>query len=161
MPQQRRSKSRPPNLKRIEKLYSFFNSAEKSDRRFTIIDVCNEVGYEFGTAEGYRTKKWFWFLHSDELDIYYCRGLHRLPKAIFIGIHQQKMTDIIGFLLAFFSQERRNRRTTKPLPPLPPPPPQVPRYHPLPWLFLLLIIAGWYRVSRKLRIRVWRIYLPL
>lgn len=165
MPRKNTQDTKPkPNskLRMIENLYTFFYNAERTDRRFTIQDVCNESGHAFGTLNGYRTKKWFWFLHETEPDIYYCKGLRQLPKAIFIGIHQQKMIDIIGFLLAFFAQERRVRRASRPLPAIAPPAPQpLPTFHPLPWLFLLLIIAAWYRLSRRWRIKIWIFRIPL
>ena len=144
------------NIRKIEKLYTFFHHAERSGQRFTIEDICKAVGYRLTTANSYRSKKWYWFLHKDGNNRYYSKGLHRLPKHIFVGIHRQKWREIIDMLLALFDQERKIRRVTRPLRNV-----QPTKYNLLPLLFLLFAIMGWYRASRRLRVRVWRVYLPL
>jgi len=96
----------PTNWALIEKVYAFFEQAEKTGRRFTRQDIVTEVGYTSRTARSYITKKWHWFLIREKDETYFCRGLHRYSKTFFTFIHLQKV-DLV--LLEQFIAEKTSK----------------------------------------------------
>ncbi len=73
----------------VERAYDFFVQAERNRHRFTPSDIKVATGYRDSTIEIYITKKWWWFLQSDQ-GAYTVKGLLKYPLEQFINDHRQK-----------------------------------------------------------------------
>ncbi len=121
-------------LEKIEKAYVFFDQMEKTKSYFTADDIGKATGYKKSVVNIYIRKKWGWFLRKDD-EGYFCKGLHEHPKKYFVEQHRQKWKPY---------EYRDNYFMDKKL---------------LTWLFFLMVVVQWYRISIKYKIRIWRLIL--
>lgn len=95
------------NLARINNAYKFFCNAEESKLQFTLEDIAAATGWKLQTVQGYRTKKWHWFLREKE-GKFFVEGLTEYPKQSFIRIHAQRTDDDIRRLRPRFNEQIDN-----------------------------------------------------
>jgi hypothetical protein len=91
-----RAQTQRARTPKVERVYTFFDKAEKNGLHFTLQDICKNSGYTQNTAKIYISKKWHWFLHTDAQGRYYCAGLHQFSKAQFITLHSQKRDPFVA-----------------------------------------------------------------
>jgi len=150
------SRIMPWNPRQIERTYTFFKQAEQSKRRFALSDITKEVGIGYDTVKKYRTEKWHWFLHQDG-DLFYCDGLFKHHKNFFVATHRYNWNKFIQLfipkqknvyvwrlkLIRHTIVTKNDKRSLFAL------------------VFLLLIILGWWQITRRHYFNLWLFKIPL
>jgi hypothetical protein len=124
------------NTEKAECAYDFFIDMKEKKQCFTLKDILEQTNYTEGTAQGYLDKKWRrWFLCEKADGIYSCEGLRgKYSKVYFVREHSQLWY---------------------------PPDPWIGQNGLLAWIFLLMLLVIYYERSRRWRVKIWHIYLPL
>jgi len=120
----------------------------QAQKRFRLTDLERATDYTVGTIEGHISKKWHWFL------------------AVSHAGYWVKPEEFQGYTLEQFLDDLRQKRQKQVVHP---PTVVVQRvFVPLgissrtaSLFVLLLAIMWWYRMSRRYRVRIWRVYVPL
>ena len=134
--------------RQAEKAFDFFTKMLLNRKRFRLSELQRTSGYTIGTVEMYVSKKWYWFLSSHEFAFYQVTDQFR------------------GYTLEQFEDDLRQKKKLKPSKELDVQPKHevqqvVVAAYTSRLFVLLLAIMWWYRVSRRYRVRIWRISLPL
>jgi hypothetical protein len=124
------------NTEKAKQAYDFFTRMEEKKECFTLKDILEQTDYTEGTAQGYLNKKWRrWFLCENADGSYYCKGLKgKYSESYFIREHSQLWY---------------------------PPDPWIGKNELLVWVFLLMFLVAYYERSRRWRVKIWGIHLPL